>query len=149
MTRTTLIALFAAGALSISAGAALARGHQMSFDALDTDGDGRITQAEMDMLRDARFQDADANQDGTLDASELNARAMARAEERTKRMIERMDSDGDGKLSREELSEREGRRGAMFSRADANGDGAITRAEFDDAREKMQARMKEHRGAKN
>lgn len=58
----------------------------------------------------------------------------------------RMDSDGDGQISREEFRPPEDRAGmGPFKRADADGDGAVSREELDAAGEEhaqqMQARM--------
>ena len=41
------------------------------FDAIDADGDGRLTQAEVDALRNARHRTHDANGDGSLSLEEF------------------------------------------------------------------------------
>jgi len=53
-------------------------------------------------------------------------------------MLERMDEDGDGRISMEEFSPR--REGRLLERADADGDGAVTR---DEAQRMMQERQRE------
>jgi Ca2+-binding EF-hand superfamily protein len=121
----------------------------MPFDEIDTDGDGKITAAEMKAHAEARFGAADGNGDGFVDAAEMQARmlaqATARIEAQSARMIEKMDADGDGKLSATEMQQgpREGDRfERMLSRLDKDEDGAISRAEMDEARERWAA----HRG---
>lgn len=155
-----LIALTGLIALGLAA-EAQARGPQAerpTFEQIDADGDGSVTQAELDGFRTgraaARFAAMDADGDGSVTAAELAAGDAAR---RADRMIERLNSDGDGALSQAELEAREGRgrhgrgrmhrRGdahgqmgghdadrhaAMFARVDADGDGAIDAAEWAD-----------------
>jgi len=105
-----------------------------TFEELDADADGRLTRAEMETHRKARFGEADANGDGEIARDELSAWIDKRRAERRQRMIDRMiahrDIDGDGSLSIEEMG---GQRGTeMFARADADGDGTISKAEFDE-----------------
>ena len=93
-----------------------------------------------------------ANGDGALSRDELIARSEARIETRVDRMLERLDTDGDGQLSQAEMEEaREGRgfrhgRGGpnperMFERFDADGDGSVTQAEFDEGLSRFMERM--------
>lgn len=108
------------------------------FAALDADGDGQITAAELARMPEARFAALDANGDGMLDAAELTATMQARMAERVQSMIEERDLDGDGLLSQSELmGGREGRDGRgepnferMLSRMDRNDDGTISLEEF-------------------
>ncbi len=71
--------------------------------AVDADKDGKITEAELTAFRAAETKAADADGDGLLSAEELAAlhvKAMtARATDMAARMVSRMDSDADGKLS--------------------------------------------------
>ena len=109
MKNAGFIALIVAAAGTIGAGAALARGGhgfkgpQMTFEQLDADGSGEVTQAEMEAAKAARFASADADGDGVLSAAELAAQASSGIAERTAKMIERCDEDGDGPLSQEEM----------------------------------------------
>jgi Ca2+-binding EF-hand superfamily protein len=130
---------------TIGAGAALAKGgpgghgfkgERMSFEQLDADGSGEVTQAEMEAAKAARFAAADANGDGVLSAEELAAQASAQITERTTRMIERFDTDGDGALSQEEMPKprRGGDSAKMFERLDADGSGGISKEEFENGR---------------
>lgn len=74
--RNTLIAA-AAAAAALSAGTALAADHDKmgkpgaSFDALDTNGDGRISRAEASADSKIVFARADANGDGYIDTMEF------------------------------------------------------------------------------
>lgn len=117
----------------------------MQFDAIDADKDGKITAAELDAHRAAQVTALDANGDGKIGVDELKARQMAameqRATDRATRMMERMDSDGDGFLSAAELAT-PAAPARMFDRLDTDGDGAVSRAEAEAA----QARMAERRG---
>ncbi|WP_316014210.1 calcium-binding protein [Roseobacter sp. HKCCA0434] len=113
--------------------AGTASAQPFDFDSLDADGNGEITQAELDAHRAARFAEADTNGDGELDAAELAAMAEARRAERAARMVARADADGSGGISLDEMPGSD-RRGDRFERIDANGDGAISREEAEEAR---------------
>ncbi|ATF19100.1 EF-hand domain-containing protein [Phaeobacter gallaeciensis] len=115
-------------------------GPRMSFEEMDTNGDGQVTKAEMKGLREARFATADANGDGKLTLAEMEAAAQARAKTRAAAMLERMDADKDGALSLDELPKPR-RAGKMFDRVDANDDGAISKEEFESARAKFRGRF--------
>ncbi|MGE4611286.1 MAG: EF-hand domain-containing protein [Paracoccaceae bacterium] len=144
------------------------RGGQMpSFEMLDTNGDGVITQTEINAIGAGRFAESDANGDGYLDADELKAQMLAKgAERRAKRdgkgdrgskrdegntelrqtqmgermdlaikhMIERADTNGDGKLSADEVKSPQA--GKLFEHVDVDGNGEITQEEWDAAKAK-------------
>ncbi len=109
------------------------------FDGIDTDKDGKLTEAELEAHRAAMFTAADANGDGMLSADELSAQQLARFSEklaeRTARMIENRDNDGDGSLSLAEVDEGPGQR--HFARIDSDNDGAISKAEAESAMDMM------------
>ncbi|MEM9523725.1 MAG: calcium-binding protein [Pseudomonadota bacterium] len=143
---TTLLAL---GGASLAAGVVMAQtghgyGPRIDFEALDTDGDGRITRAEMEARTASRFAALDTDNSGTLSAQEVKAQAETRISDRAARMIERRDTDGDGALSLEELS-KDARSDRMFARLDTNDDGAVSRAEFDAAKGKWHKRARDRR----
>ena len=129
---------------------------------MDTDGDGRISRAEAQAAASRfaeRFDAMDANKDGYLDRSDMQAR-MA---ERRAAFFAAADANKDGHLSREEFAahrnarmaerhkamqpraqaagkampteaERAQRMAAAFDRIDSNKDGRISKAEFEAAK---------------
>lgn len=118
-------------------------GEQMSFEKLDTDGDGQITFEEMQNRGKGRFSDMDTNQDGKLSPAEMEAHAQKRTTDRVAEMIEHFDKDGDGMLSVDEMpgSDRGER---MFDRVDKDGSGGISEEEFDEVRSRMMRHGKRH-----
>jgi Ca2+-binding EF-hand superfamily protein len=127
-----MITAAALAALGLSAGAGMAR-ERPGFDAIDADGSGAITRQEIEAAARARFGTLDADGDGLASRAELLEGAQDQAERRVERMLRRLDSNGDGALSADELAARRDP-GRMFDRMDADSDGSISRAEFDAAR---------------
>lgn len=113
-----------------------------SFEELDANSDGKLTQSEIETHMQTRFQSADTNGDGNLSKEELLAQAEKRRADRAEKyvghMLERHDANGDGALSFDELQSR--RDGKLFARMDANQDGSVSKDEFDAARERMKDR---------
>lgn len=114
------------------------------FDDIDGDKDGKITQAELEAYRTGRVTALDGNGDGKISLDELKAQHMARIEERATematRMMERMDSDGDGQLTAAELAVPAPPAqmiGRVFDRLDTDGDDAVSRAEVEAAQQRM------------
>ena len=123
-------------------GQAGGRGNFAAFDfaAVDANKDGKITPDEIAAFRAAEAKAADTDGDGLMSAEELavlHTKALqTRAAEMATRMIERQDSDGDGKLSGAEMTVRPmGER--MFERLDTDKDGALSEAELAAAKERM------------
>ena len=100
------------------------------FDRFDTDGDGQITVKEVETVRAELFLQVDANGDGEITRDEALAFGSDRLGDRVDQRIERLDTDGSGTVSAAEHAL--GRSGVLFDRLDANGDGAITRDEIPD-----------------
>ncbi len=73
--------------------------HGMRLKALDTDNDGDVTLAEFLKTSDARWTELDKDNAGVLDAAKLTAAFKARSDERTDKMLQRLDRDRDGKVS--------------------------------------------------
>jgi Ca2+-binding EF-hand superfamily protein len=112
------------------------------FDAIDTDKDGKLSLAELEAHRKAEFAAADTNGDAALSPEELSARQLARFNEtladRTARMIDNMDSDGNGSLSVDEIGEGPGER--HFARIDRDNDGTISKEEAEAALKRVRGR---------
>jgi hypothetical protein len=144
MRMTLVIAALSGLALG---GVALAKGDKphgprMTFEQLDTNQDGQITEAEMKAQGAARFAKADTDGDGFLTTSEIEAAGSERAKKRAAHMMERMDTDKDGKLSVEEMGKPRGGKGDMFAKFDADNSGGLSKEEFEAAKSKM----RKHRG---
>ncbi|MEP3919790.1 calcium-binding protein [Ascidiaceihabitans sp.] len=114
-----------------------------SFETLDVDGNGQITEAEMRTHGVARFEGMDTDKDGFLSKAELEAAGTKRAQKRSARMMSHLDSNEDGQLSLEEVQKR-GRAGKMLSRMDKDEDGSVSREEYDTARAHMKKRHKKN-----
>jgi Ca2+-binding EF-hand superfamily protein len=176
-------------AASALATAAYAAGPGGFLKSADLNKDGLIDQNEFQQSRDKWFADLDANKDGFVTADELKAfgdkmhaewakkhgdQAAADKPDADKkhgdfsqRILKRVDTDKDGKISKaefdaegsklfakldgnsdgkiseSEMPQRHWARfgGKMFDRMDADQDGKVTKAEFEAAGEKMFQRM--------
>ena len=143
------IAIFTLTATAILASApAMARQHggpRPDFSHLDANGDGQITQAEVKAFGAAQFAKADTDGDGSLILEELIARANAdrakKMDKRAKRMLKRLDSDGNGTIELAEMEEKQGGM-RMFDRMDENEDGVISKEEFDAKKGKLHRKEK-------
>jgi len=139
-----LAALLLTGGLTV-AGADTPRGERgprgLDFGTLDRTGDGLLAPDDLEATAEARFAEFDADGNGEVTEAEFITHARAQAGDRAAAMFDRLDSDGDGILSRDVLEARGGRMGAglerMIERFDADGDGALSAEEFDTARAEM------------
>lgn len=114
MSRTLLIGGVAAIALAAFTGVATAQqpapqAARHHAQRADTDGDGRISQAEFVARRLDRLTAADADRDGSVTREELRTVARARMQQRADARFTRLDADSDGAISREEFTARPAR----------------------------------------
>lgn len=124
-------------------------GRHAGPERLDTDGDGRLSRAEVsakasrggrNMLLD-NFDAIDANRDGHLVRTELRAWHERQRPQREAQMRQRFDEkfaaadlNGDGRLSRVEVDEKMKRLAGRFAWMDDNRDGFLSRAELQPSR---------------
>jgi hypothetical protein len=98
------------------------------YDAIDADGNGRLTLGEFDDARTKYVVLGDTDRDGILSRAEIERIALATLIRRQADRMERnLDVDGDGTVTVEEI---ENRRKEAFDALDADGDGVLSRAEF-------------------
>ncbi len=108
-TRMPLIALVAialAGAAVAQPAGRAGRGPGGAFGllAMDANGDGKLTRAELDASQRTRFAVFDANKDGTATPDEVKAFHEAKRAEMSKVRFETIDKDKNGQLSQAEVS---------------------------------------------
>jgi len=130
------------------------QGPRVTFEELDANSDGSVTEAEMQAHRTARFTTADTDGDGSLSRAELEAQMKSQKEDRMSRrldgMMDRLDADDNGSLSQEELAEAgSARKGKGFSRLDEDGDGAVSKAEYEEMGKKRHGGRDGGRNHKN
>jgi Ca2+-binding EF-hand superfamily protein len=176
MKKTLLIGGLAA--LTLVGGAAVAQQAPTASRGLaraDTDGDGRLSQAEFVARRVDRLGAADANRDGSVTAEERRAAWTARRAERRTGAFDRLDADKDGMISRAEfeapraaradrparagrpmaraarmdrtvsIAEAQAKAQQAFARLDADGDGFLTADEQRAGRAAMRQQRMERR----
>jgi hypothetical protein len=88
----------------------------------DTDGNGTVTQAEIDAVRAAELATYDANGDGTLNLEEYQALWLAKVYERMVDAFQHLDANGDGNVTAEEFN---AGLANIVALRDADGDGAL------------------------
>lgn len=95
---------------------------------LDKNGDGKVSKDEAPARMQQHFEQVDANKDGYVEQSELQAAHARRGQQGGpgQGRMAHLDADKDGKVSQAEFSATVQQ---WFSRLDANADGAVTRDE--------------------
>lgn len=104
------------------------RGHMMAmFQEFDADDDGRVTQSEMDAARAMRFSNADDDNSTSISIDEFQNMWMDFMRPRMVDKFQMLDDDGNGEISEDEFA-------APFRMAlrhmDRNDDGAISMKEM-------------------
>jgi len=143
MIRTApILAAALAGALVVSgAAAAQETGKNRTvtmFTKLDKNADGVVDKAEFDVVRVRTFDKLDTNKDGRLLAAEVEAVAAAESwpEKRLNRLIRRIGLDVPQGVTKDEYLARK----SMFERIDVDGDGKVTLTEVETFVVKMKDR---------
>ena len=145
MKRRLLIAALAlASSAALAAVADEGHGHRGAMlerlKQADTNGDGMLNRDEAKALPmiSKHFDEIDANHDGQITMEELRAFRKQRAEQRHAAHWKKIDTDGDGRISRAEAQANAPRLFEHFDQIDTNGDGYITPDE-------LRAAMMRHR----
>ena len=113
------------------------------FEQFDANQDGRLTQAEIDQVRQSRLAEFDQNGDGSLSLEEYQALWMDAMRESMVDRFQAHDDDGDAMVTAEEFGEPFDR---MVSRLDRNGDGELTSDELHRRGERGGARERDGEG---
>ncbi len=128
------IAALLAGSVSIVAAGPRDRGNGRhagglvyAFDRVDVDSDGVVTRAEFDAHVAARQAGLDGNNDGAVTFEEARALREAQREVRARERFARLDRDGNGIVTTDEVSANQLR---LFTFLDRNEDGAVDREEL-------------------
>jgi hypothetical protein len=118
-------------------------GDDAKWDRLDTDKDGKVTQAEYIAASQGSFQKLDANADGKVTAAEMDAAYTtskpgvgAAKMPSSAEKIKSLDTDADGALS---SVEHEAGSRTMFDTLDTNKDGSLSADEIKAAHEAKEA----------
>lgn len=132
-------------AFSLSAWAGGEHGDKMAK--MDTNGDGKITQAEHSAGAKNMFGKLDTNGDGKVTAAEMDAGHQAMGKDKagkgmsSSQKIAKLDTDGDGALTAEEHAAGTKK---MFGKMDADGDGTLTAAEWKAGHDKEMRTASDH-----
>ena len=104
-----------------------ARRHARRVEILDTNGDGKVTLAEIQGEQRRLLGAADVNGDGTLSVAEFRRRGRWFIRLQTISFFDMLDANGDGQISAKEITDPTAR---WFARHDENKDKALDGDEF-------------------
>jgi Ca2+-binding EF-hand superfamily protein len=130
---TTIVAMLTLGTLTaITAHAGPGADGQKKMQAIDKNGDGKISREEAAAYPRLvkRFDAVDANKDGFVTPQEMKA-AHVKA---TAAKLKAIDANGDGQLSRAEVDAKAPRLAKRFDAIDTNKDGYLSKEELVAAR---------------
>ena len=121
-----------AAVLLLSSCVVLAQGREgPALEQADANHDGKVTKQEYTDARAAQFSRMDRNDDGFIDDADSRAGANERGQRAAKALRGRIDSNGDGKISKEEFVNAPT---MLFDKFDANKDGVLDATELEAAR---------------
>ena len=121
-----------AAVLLLSGCVVLAQGREgPALEQADADHDGKVTKQEYVDARAAQFSRMDRNGDGFIDEADSRAGGNERGQRAAKALRGRIDSNGDGKISKEEFVNAPT---MLFDKFDANKDGVLDATELEAAR---------------
>lgn len=120
------------------------------FERADTDKNGSLSEAEVLASAEKIFERRDSNKDGALDTADAGpgkgkGHHKMGGEQRAERMLKRLDTDNDGKISQNEML---ARATDTFQRLDADKNGEVTKAEVDAKRDAFRDARKAFREVK-
>ena len=120
-----------AAVLLCSSCVVLAQGREgPALEQADTNHDGKVTKQEYIDARAAQFARMDRNGDGFIDAADSREGGSERGQRAASMLRGRIDSNGDGKISKEEFVNAPT---MMFDKFDANKDGVLDAQELEAA----------------
>ncbi|WP_198662730.1 EF-hand domain-containing protein [Primorskyibacter marinus] len=93
------------------------------FNEIDADGDGAVTQEEVDAYRATKVGEADTSGDGALSIEEFDTLYREFTRSRMVDAFQKLDANGDGVIDADELDTRFR---DIVERMDRDGDGALT-----------------------
>jgi Ca2+-binding EF-hand superfamily protein len=97
------------------------------LESFDADGDGKLSQEEIDTARGERFTKFDADTDQALTLGEYEQLWLEAMRERMVDRFQHLDADGDGRVTTEEFQKPFAK---TVTRMDRNEDGVIDREDF-------------------
>jgi len=102
-------------------------GPSVMFDLFDADSDGKITREEFDDVRGQLFASADTDGSGSFSLEDFSSIWMTINDQRVVRRFQSLDSNGDLAISAEENGARTAN---LVERLDRNGDGVVTKSDM-------------------